>query len=198
MKLIAIGILRYNRDTAEPVMLAQATELSSFGFFQRQGIKEMATFFSKTIVKRTQPGQRQTVQHEAYNVHVYMRPDGLAGTVTADMAYPTRVAYVLLSQLLEQFNTSVQWKNETRDEVAPFPPLNSAIVEYQDPAKADKLTKIQRDLDETTQVLHKTVDAVLERGVKLDDLVDRSDSLSRQSKMFYKQAKKTNSCCVLA
>jgi synaptobrevin family protein YKT6 len=64
MKLVAIAILRYNRDTPEPVMLAQATELSSFGFFQRQGIKEMTTFFSKTIVKRTQPGQRQTVQHE--------------------------------------------------------------------------------------------------------------------------------------
>ncbi len=31
-----------------------------------------------------------------------MRPDGLAGTVVADMEYPTRVAYVLLSQLLAQ------------------------------------------------------------------------------------------------
>ncbi len=38
----------------------------------------------------------------AYNVHVYMRPDGLAGTIVADMEYPARVAYVLLSQLLAQ------------------------------------------------------------------------------------------------
>lgn len=30
-------------------------------------IKEMCTFFSKTIVKRTQPGQRQSVQHEGEN-----------------------------------------------------------------------------------------------------------------------------------
>lgn len=30
----------------------------------RRRIKEMCTFFSKTIVKRTQPGQRQSVQHE--------------------------------------------------------------------------------------------------------------------------------------
>jgi synaptobrevin homolog YKT6 len=60
-----------------------------------------------------------------------------------------------------------------------------------------QITKIQRDLDDTTNVLHKTIESVLERGVKLDDLVDRSDSLSRQSKMFYKQAKKTNSCCTV-
>jgi hypothetical protein len=32
---LIIGILRYNGDLPEPVMLAMATELSSFGFFQR-------------------------------------------------------------------------------------------------------------------------------------------------------------------
>jgi synaptobrevin family protein YKT6 len=44
----------------------------------------------------------------------------------------------------------------------------------------------------------KTIDSVLERGVKLDNLVERSNDLSAQSKMFYKQAKKTNSCCVIS
>ena len=39
---------------------------------------------------------------------------------------------------------------------------------------------------------------VLERGEKLDNLVERSDELSKQSKLFYKQARKTNSCCVVA
>lgn len=43
-----------------------------------------------------------------------------------------------------------------------------------------------------------TLDQVLERGQKLDDLVDKSADLSAQSKMFYKQAKKTNSCCVIS
>ena len=52
--------------------------------------------------------------------------------------------------------------------------------------------------DETTDVLHKTIDNLLERGEKLDSLVERSDDLSKQSKMFYKQARKTNSCCVVS
>lgn len=37
---------------------------------------------------------------------------------------------------------------------------------------------------------HKTIESVLERGEKLDSLVDRSNALSAQSKMFYKTAKK--------
>jgi synaptobrevin family protein YKT6 len=45
-------------------MITQACELSSFGFFQRGTVKEMITFFDKTIAKRTQPGQRQSVQNE--------------------------------------------------------------------------------------------------------------------------------------
>jgi synaptobrevin family protein YKT6 len=65
----------------------------------------------------------------------------------------------------------------------------------QDPVAADKLTKIQKDLDETKVILHQTIDSVLRRGEKLDTLVEKSADLSLASKMFAKQASKTNSCC---
>ena len=92
------------------------------------------------------------------------------------------------------------WEQCSTDEqyTTSFTPLQEAIQEYQDPAKADKIEAIQKELDATTEVLHKTIDGVLERGVKLDQLVEKSNDLSAQSKMFYKQAKKTNSCCVIA
>jgi len=57
--------------------------------------------------------------------------------------------------------------------------------------------KVQQELDETKVILHKTMDSLLQRGEKLDDLVTKSDMLSAQSKMFYKTSKKTNSCCYL-
>lgn len=69
------------------------------------------------------------------------------------------------------------------------------LTVLQDPVAADKLTKIQKDLDETKVILHQTIDSVLRRGEKLDTLVDKSADLSLASQMFYKQARKTNSCC---
>ena len=39
---------------------------------------------------------------------------------------------------------------------------------------------------------HNTIEAVLERGEKLDDLVEKSESLSGQSKAFYKTVRNTN------
>ena len=58
-------------------------------------------------------------------------------------------------------------------------------MKYQDPQQADSIMKIQKELDETKIVLHKTIESVLQRGEKIDDLVAKSDGLSAQSKMFY-------------
>ncbi len=151
-------------------------------------------------MKRTEPGQRQSVEHEGYVVHCYVRSDGLGGTVTTDGEYPARVAFVMLGQLLDEFaqKQGDSWKTVTTPESVSFPPADEYLQKYQNPAEADKITKIQKDLDETTQILHKTIDSVLERGVKLDNLVEKSNDLSAQSKLFYKSAKKTNSCCVVS
>lgn len=73
-----------------------------------------------------------------------------------------------------------------------LPPL---LAKYQDPKEADAITKMQNDLDETKIILRNTIEQVLERGEKLDELVNQSENLSLQSKAFYKTAKKTNSCC---
>ena len=160
----------------------------------------MLLFLTKTFTKRTEPGQRQSVEHEGYVVHCYVRSDGLGGTVTTDQEYPARVAFVLLGQLLDDFcnEHGDSWKTVTAPESVVFGKAEEYLQKYQNPAEADKVTKIQKDLDETTQILHKTIDSVLERGVKLDNLVDKSNDLSAQSKLFYKSAKKTNSCCVVS
>jgi len=195
MKLLSIGILRVN-DT-EAIILSQAQDVNSFGYFQRSGVREMITFFSKTFVKRTKPGQRQSIQHEGHNCHVYSRKDGLGGIVVADHEYPPRVAFALLTKLMDNFTKENKtWKTQTGSP-KDWPPIGRALTEYQDPSKADKISAIQKELDQTTQILTKTVENVLERGEKLDDLVNKSSDLSSQSKVFYKQAKKTNSCCIL-
>nr|VZI45669.1 unnamed protein product [Spirometra erinaceieuropaei] len=75
--------------------------------------------------------------------------------------------------------------------------LGEYLAKYQNPQQADSLCKLQNDVQETTEVLHKTVESLLLRGEKLDDLVSRSNDLSEQSKLFYQTAKKTNRCCTL-
>ena len=75
--------------------------------------------------------------------------------------------------------------------------VKAALAKYQDPAEADQLTKIQRDLDETRWIVLQALDGVLRRGEVMDELVAKSAELSIASKAFYGQARKTNSCCKL-
>ena len=42
---------------------------------------------------------------------------------------------------------------------------------------------VQNELDETKQIVSETLEKILDRGQKLDDLVSRSNELSEQSKV---------------
>lgn len=195
MKLTAVSLLKWNGEK-DAYLLGIATDLSSFGFFQRSTVKEMLTFLSRTVAKRTQPGQRQSVQQEEYYAHIYNR-DGLVGIAIVDKEYSARAAFGVVNKILDDFSESSQqkWRSISSDSTDAQPVLDSAIVKFQDPTQADKLSKIQKDLDETKVVLHQTIDSMLQRGEKLDSLVDKSSDLSMASQIFYKQARKTNSCC---
>mmetsp|Transcript_21485 Transcript_21485/g.37976 ORF Transcript_21485/g.37976 Transcript_21485/m.37976 type:complete len:201 (+) Transcript_21485:155-757(+) len=199
MKILSISLLKWREDTAEPVYLAAATDLSSFGYFERSTAAQFVKFISRTLIKRTPKGKRQTVLHEGNNVHTYLRSDGLGAAIVADQEYPERVAFTVMNKLLDDFHASCgqQWPGVAEDSKIPFEALDKAIVEFQDPAKADKITKIQKDLDQTMEVMHKTIDSVLERQVKLDKLVEDSQDLTMQSKAFYTTAKQHNQCCVI-
>jgi synaptobrevin homolog YKT6 len=98
------------------------------------------------------------------------------------------VAHQLLSKVIDEF--LAQYPRTAFANSSPkldFPQLKEYIVKYQDPHQADSIMKIQKELDETKIVLHKTIESVLERGEKIDTLVEKSDGLNAQSKMFYKQ-----------
>jgi len=91
---------------------------------------------------------------------------------------------------LDDFANKVPQSSFSNPSAISFPEINTYITKYQDPSQADTIMRVQQELDETKIVLHKTIESVLQRGEKLDNLVDRSNQLSAQSKMFYKTAKK--------
>ena len=95
------------------------------------------------------------------------------------------------------FQNSATWRTCKVEGACKQPKLETLLAEYAEPAKVDKLMKLDKQLLETKDILVKTIDKVLQRGEKLDELVEKSSGLSAQSKQFYKAAKKTNSCCIV-
>ena len=122
-----------------------------------------------------------------YTFHVYGRTEGICGLIITDQEYPALVAHQLLSKICDEFLAKYPRSAFATATEMSYPELKDYIVKYQDPQQADSIMKIQKELDETKIVLHKTIESVLERGEKIDNLVQKSDGLSAQSKMFYTQ-----------
>ncbi|ABN67725.1 predicted protein [Scheffersomyces stipitis CBS 6054] len=199
MKIYYIGILRTSGEKA--LELTSARDLTQFSFFERTGVSQFMTFFSETVSQRTQAGQRQSIEEGNYIGHTYTRSEGIACVIISDKEYPVRPAYTLINKILEEYlalHPQQEWANisATSPSLA-YDQLEQYLKKYQDPSQADSIMKVQQELDETKIVLHKTIESVLQRGEKLDSLVDKSEALSSSSRMFYKQAKKTNSCCII-
>jgi hypothetical protein len=130
--------------------------------------------------------------------HAYGRTEGVCGIIITDLEYPKLVAQGLLSKICDEFTSRyprTAYSTFTPDSPKlAYPELKDYIVKYQDPQQADSIMKIQKELDETKIVLHKTIESVLERGEKIDTLVAKSDGLSAQSKMFYTQVRSQDRC----
>jgi len=197
VKLYAMSVLYKPTSESNPKLLKAAYDLAQFGFFQRGSIQEFMSFTSKIITERCEMGGRQSVKEQEYMVHCYMRADGIACVAISDHEYPYRVAHTMLNKVLEDFAGHVpasNWPGSDETNTA-YDQLPALLLKWQNPRDADAITRVQGEVDDTKIILHNTIEAVLERGEKLDDLVNRSEMLSMQSKAFYKTARKTNSCC---
>jgi len=194
-KLFALVVLYKGESSAH--ILKAGWDLSSLSFFQRGTAQDFITFTSKILVERTGVGARQSVKEAEYMCHVFVRGDSLSVVCVSDHEYPPRVAHTMMQRVSEDFAGQIKPPEWTPgQEVTGFNgQLEVYLNKFQDPTQSDAMSRLQSDLDDTKIVLHSTIEAVLQRGEKLDDLVDKSEALSMQSKAFYKTARKTNSCC---
>lgn len=62
---------------------------------------------------------------------------------------------------------------------------------------ADPLARVQNLVDETLEITRQNIEAIIDRGDRLDDLVRKTTELSSSTKTFYQASKKLNRCCVM-
>ena len=199
VKLISLIVYKHNEDNS--VELVSCMDLAAWGFFHRGPIKEHIKFHSRLVVSRTPVGRRQTVEFEQNlgKCHTYVHPQGVGAAVLVDGEYPSRVAFSLLSESIRVFleKAAGKWEDKDVDLDLQIPELQGLFAKFQDPTEADKLTKIEKDLEDVKGTVMQSMDDLLKRGENLDNLMQKSKDLSSTSVQFYRTAKKNNQCCKL-
>jgi len=197
-KLLSLTLYKWNQDASTELLACY--DLGQFNFFQRGPIKEHIKFHSRLVVSRTPLGKRTSVDFEAPapgKCHSWTHPQGIGAAVLVDAEYPMRVAFALLSEAVRVFldKCAGKWQDVTADCAIPCPEIEALFAKFQDPTEADKLTKIEKDLEDVKDTVMQSMDDLLKRGESLDQLMQKSKDLSNTSVQFYRTAKKNNQCC---
>ena len=158
---------------------------------------------AKQLLKKLsqQSTARMSIESNPYIFH-YVIENGICYLALTDKSYPKRLAFLFLEEIAKEFEADLKldhgadWQRqvETVGRQYAFIKFDRTIQkrrrEYSDPASSANVRKLTDDLQTIQTVMRKTIDDVLDRGNKLDDVAEISKSLADESKRYKWSAKK--------
>lgn len=147
---------------------------------KRSSVNELLKEFAIAAAESLGSPERKIFEHVQFHF-ICHRVDDKAVIMVTDNEYPSRVAFEILRELFA-------------DESEVF--LNRILDERQD--GLDRIGRLRSEIDETMVIAHENINRVIARGEDIDKLVERSENLSANSKMFYKVARDHNRCCYIS
>ena len=200
MKILSIHVFSLYND--KPIILSSAFALSFVSIFQRGTLKDFLNFHSRLVIERVTKDTHAQVQLEKGICYAISNSDKIGVTMICDEEYPKRVAIDFLLKIHDNFKSFLQEKKldlnmYTSDTDVKYDYIANEIEAWQDPSKKDSLMKLQNELNDVTDIMRQNLNELLKREENLESLMQKSNDLSATSVNFYKQAKKTNSCCNL-
>jgi len=158
---------------------------------------------AKQLLKKLNRGStaRMSIESNPYIFH-YVIENGICYLALTDKNYPKRLAFLFLEEIAKEFEADLKadhgedWMRqvETVGRQYAFIKFDRTIQkkrrEYSDPASTANVRKLTDDLQTIQTVMRKTIDDMLDRGNKLDDVAEISKSLADESKRYKWSAKK--------
>jgi len=190
-----------NPDTA-PSLLGSAHHLPELYFWQKTSAKDVCLFAGREVTHRLHPGDAKSLKYKEYLCHariVTVDDVHIACVVMTDEQYPGRVVNTFIVKALDRFLEAHSLKeiSQYRDKDVSLPcvGVEELLAAYQKPEEADTIMRLEKQLDETKETLVDTLDVLLRRGERLEDLSERSADLSYKSKAFLRNTEAMNAWC---
>ena len=169
----------------EKSLIYKNFNLDQFYFFTRYGIEQTIIEISNVIVIKNNNEKQfyqatEVVNEMTFYIYVYF-VDNLVYIALTDKDYPTSVTLQFFQDL---------YKND-------MSLYNEIWKKYQNPNNVNSIAKIKSEVDNTKKIMLDSIDKLLERGDKINDLIEKTDQLEFNSQAFRMNAQKLNSCCTI-
>lgn len=177
------GLLVYNESHK---LIYSNYNLADFLFLYRSTIKDNIEIIASELVKRND-GKNLYKINESRNgidLTIYCSTYDKFYIIITNPEYPQTTAFELIKSLrgLDEFNSEE---------------VDKLFVSYQKPLEVDKVLRVKTELDETKLVMMDSINKLLDRGERIEDLIDKTNQLSENSSVFKVKARELNSCCII-
>ncbi|KAI9204314.1 synaptobrevin-domain-containing protein [Polychytrium aggregatum] len=163
-----------------PVILAEhATSTGNF-----------TTITQHILEKIPQGDSKLTYVYDRYLFH-YIQRNGIIYLCLADDTFGRRIPFAFLEDIAAQFETTYGARGQTAIAYGlnEFSKTIAARMEYFSAnPEADSLRRVQGEIDQVRDVMVHNIEKVLERGERIEILVDKTESLNATSFAFKKRS----------
>jgi vesicle-associated membrane protein 7 len=146
---------------------------------------------SKILQRIPQEDSMMSYVYDKYVFH-YIVEHRICYMCMADEKFGRRLPFAFLQDIKNR------WKASFGDRGQSAPPyamneefkkiLRKQMDYYSSDPNADKITRVQGEIEEVKTIMTTNIDTVLKRGEKIELLVDKSEHLSSESMKFKKQS----------
>ena len=149
---------------------------------------EIVATVRQHVLPKTQSQTKVTFEAQQRKYHLY-RSHGIAFLAVADGTYATRLAYSMLEKISGSFLQCFrEASTQTSANCASFSRNLRNEVDFYNGPQADKIKKLQSDIDGVKDVMMQNLDVIIQRGDKIDNLVEKSGNLAAESDTFFTQS----------
>eukprot|EP01120_Amphizonella_sp_Union-15-10_P014660 TRINITY_DN719_c0_g4_i1.p1 TRINITY_DN719_c0_g4~~TRINITY_DN719_c0_g4_i1.p1 ORF type:complete len:281 (-),score=41.67 TRINITY_DN719_c0_g4_i1:125-967(-) len=122
----------------------------------------------------------------------YLVSDGIIFLCMADEAFGRRIPFAFLEDIKNRFFSMFDQKGKTAGAYAMNAAfsreLENQMVYYSNNENADRIRRVHKKIDEVKDIMVTNIEKVLERGEKIEILVDKTEELNRESLNFKKKS----------
>jgi len=179
---MSVGSLLYSCVAHRGVILADYSH----------GTQQTLTEVAKKILEQIPPqDSKMCYAFEKFLFH-YIVSEGTVYLCIADEGFGKRIPFTFLDDIRGRFKTTYRERARTtipHAMQADFGRILQKQMEYYSTDdNADHINQVKKELEDVKEILISNIDKIIERGQKIDVLLEQTENLSSTSAVFKKQA----------
>jgi vesicle-associated membrane protein 7 len=166
-----------------PIVYSVATEngevLAEYNAAQTQEVGKVAATCLSKVPDATSQKERMSLAYGAYLFHYVKKGNMLYGCLATEDT-PRRLCFALLDDL--EASHQIQPADFSRASFSDK--IKERTDFFNTDKKADKIRGVRSEIEEVRDIMGQNIERVMERGERIEILVDKTDSLQQNSLSF--------------